>query len=46
MTPRRSTRTATFRVGDLSASFHIRASSVRNPFRANDLGRFRCAAGL
>jgi type VI secretion system protein ImpL len=38
--------TATFKVGDLSASFKIRAASVRNPFRGADLARFHCPDSL
>jgi type VI secretion system protein ImpL len=38
--------TATFTLGDLSAVFKLRAASVRNPFRASDLGRFRCPSAL
>jgi type VI secretion system protein ImpL len=38
--------TVSFAVGDLTASFRLRAASVRNPFRSSDLAQFRCADAL
>jgi type VI secretion system protein ImpL len=38
--------TVSFAVGDMSASFRLRAASVRNPFQSSDLSQFRCADGL
>jgi type VI secretion system protein ImpL len=38
--------TVSFTAGDMSASFRLRASSVRNPFQSSDLSQFRCADGL
>jgi type VI secretion system protein ImpL len=38
--------TVSFTVGDMSASFRLRAASVRNPFRTSELSQFRCADGL
>jgi type VI secretion system protein ImpL len=36
----------TFNLDDMSASFALRAASVRNPFRMHDLSRFRCPDAL
>jgi type VI secretion system protein ImpL len=38
--------TVSFNIGDMSASFRLRAASVRNPFHASELSQFRCADGL
>jgi len=36
----------TFETGGLTASFQLRATSVRNPFRSRDLEQFQCPAQL
>jgi type VI secretion system protein ImpL len=48
--PRQSTGadrfTVTFKAGDRSASFEIRANSVINPFVSNQIETFRCPPKL
>jgi type VI secretion system protein ImpL len=38
--------TVAFNVNGLTANFQLRASSVRNPFRARDIEQFQCPAQL